>query len=510
MNMLRRSTGKLSRRYFSSQLPEPHRNPKIPKTQLFINNEWVDSLSGETFKTINPTTSEVIAEVQKGGKADVDRAVQAAKEAFKLGSPWRKMDAAKRGRLINKLADLMERDSVYLSSLEALECGKVYSATLKGDLPWAVRNLRYFGGYADKNNGITAAIDGNFITYTRHEPVGVCGLITAWNFSILMVSWKLAPALAAGCTMVLKPSQHTSLAALHVAELVKEAGFPPGVINFVPGFGEVGSAMVTHPDVDKISFTGSTEVGKQIFKNGAENMKRLTLELGGKSPNIILPDADIDNAVEHAHYAAFHNMGQCCCAGSRTFVHESIYEKFLEKSKARIKAKRVGDPFDLNVEHGPQATKDQMDIVMRMIESGKKEGATVEVGGNRLDRPGFFVEPTLFTNVKDDMTISKEEIFGPVQQIISYKTIDEVIERANNTEYGLASSIYGQNLDQINTITQGLRAGSVWVNCYFIITPQTPFGGYKMSGLGREGGPYGIEAFTEVKSVFMKTPTKNS
>ncbi|XP_014261301.2 aldehyde dehydrogenase, mitochondrial-like, partial [Cimex lectularius] len=377
--------------------------------QLFINNEWVESKSGKTFDTVNPATGEVITQLQRGSKEDVDVAVEAAKEAFKLGSPWRKLDAAKRGKLIYKLAELLERDSVLLSSLEALECGKVYVPTLKGDLPWAVRNLRYFAGMADKGNGITAQIDGNFMAYTRQEPVGICGLITAWNFSLLMITWKLAPAIAAGCTMVLKPSQHTCLAALHLGELVKEAGIPPGVVNIVPGFSDVGSAIAEHPEINKISFTGSTPVGQKIYEKGALNMKRLTLELGGKSPNIILKGANIDEAVEHAHYAAFHNMGQCCCAGSRTFVHESLYDEFVEKSKARIKARRIGNPFDLDVDHGPQATQDQLDVVMKYIEIGKKEGGHVEVGGNRIDRPGFYVEPTLFTNVKDEMTISREE-----------------------------------------------------------------------------------------------------
>ncbi|CAH1394724.1 unnamed protein product [Nezara viridula] len=509
-NSCKRSLGGLSKRTYASKLPEPQRNPKLPNTKLFINNEWVDALSGKTFKAVNPTTGEVITEIQKGGKEDVDRAVQAAREAFKLGAPWRKMDASKRGILINKFVDLMERDLVYLSSLEVLDCGKLYNTLMRTDVPTSGKNFRYYAGFADKNNGITTAMDGSFLSYTRHEPVGVAGLIAPWNFGVAFVAWKLAPALAAGCTAVFKPSQHSTLTTLHLAELMKEAGFPPGVVNIVPGGGDVGTALAVHPDVDKVSFTGSTEIGKVVYRNGSETMKRLTLQLAGKSPNIILPDADLDQAVEHGHFAIFNNTGQCCTAGSRTFVHESMYEKFVEKSIARIKAVKIGDPFDLSTNQGPQTTEEQLNIILKMVEQGKKEGAKLEIGGNRVDRPGFFMEPTLFTDLKDDMTIAKEEIFGPVQQIFSYKTIDEVIERANNTEYGLASSIFGQNIDQINTIAQALRAGLVWINCYHAILPQAPFGGYKMSGFGREGGPYGLEEFSEVKAVIMKTPTKNS
>ncbi|KAF6208768.1 hypothetical protein GE061_014508 [Apolygus lucorum] len=493
-----------------SNLPQPLRNPKLPPGKLFINNEWVDASSGKTFTVRNPANEQVVTELALADRGDVDAAVAAAKEAFKMGSAWRTMDASQRGFLINKLADLMDRDINLLASFEALECGKVFLPTLKGDIQWAIRNFRYYAGYADKNNGATTSVDGNFIAFSRHEPVGVVGNIVAWNFATLILAWKMAPSLAAGCTTVIKPSQYSSLATLHVGELVKEAGFPPGVVNILTGPGKIGASIVDHPDVDCISFTGSTPVGKEIYRKGADNMKRLVLELGGKSPNIILKDADVDKAVEHAHFASFHNMGQCCCAGSRTFVHESMYDEFVEKMKRRIANRKIGDPFDLDVDHGPQTTKEQADIVMRYIELGKKEGATCEVGGNRIERPGYYVQPTMFTNVTDNMTIAKEEIFGPVMQVLRYKTIDEVIERANDTEFGLASSVFGSNIDDINTLVQGIRAGSVWVNCYFMITPQSPFGGYKMSGIGREGGSYGIHAFSEMKSVYIKTPTKNS
>ncbi|KAF6214666.1 hypothetical protein GE061_009409 [Apolygus lucorum] len=490
--------------------PQPDRNPKLPPGKLFINNEWVDASSGQTFTVKNPTNEQVVTELALGDRGDVDMAVAAAKEAFKLRSEWRTMDASHRGYLINKLADFMTRDMSHLTSLEVLECGKPYLATLRGDIQWAIKSFRHFAGYADKNNGVTASVDGNFIAYSRSEPVGVVGSICAWNFATLILSWKLAQLLAAGCTTVVKPSQYSSLATLHVGELIKEAGFPPGVVNIVTGPGKIGSAIVDHNDVDCITFTGSTPVGRDIYRKGSQNMKRLVLELGGKSPNIILRDANVDKAVEHAHFASFHNMGQCCCAGSRTFVHESMYDEFLEKIKHRIAKKKIGDPFDLDVDHGPQMTKEQADIVMRYIEQGKKEGATCEVGGNRIDRPGYFVQPTLFTNVKDNMTIAKEEIFGPVMQLFSYKTIEEVIERANDTEFGLASSVFGSNIDEINTLVQAIRAGSVWVNCYFMITPQAPFGGFKMSGIGREGSSHGMQAFLEMKSVYVKTPTKNS
>ncbi|BFF93675.1 aldehyde dehydrogenase mitochondrial [Drosophila madeirensis] len=495
-----------------SDLPQPQANPEVLYTGLFINNEWHKSKSGKTFETINPTTEQCIAEIQGGDKEDIDIAVKAARSAFQLGSPWRRMDASERGRLIYRLADLMERDQVYLSSLETLDNGKPYSMSYNVDLPTAIKNLRYFAGWADKNHGKTIPMDGDFFAYTRHEPVGVCGQVIPWNFPILMMAWKLGPALATGNTIVLKPAEQTSLTALYIAQLVKEAGFPEGVVNVVPGFGGAGAALANHADVDKLAFTGSTDVGKLIqLASGNTNLKRVTLELGGKSPNIILSDTDLDYAVETAHFGLFFNMGQCCCAGSRTFVEDKIYDEFVERSAERAKKRTVGNPFDLNTEQGPQVNQEQMEKILCMIKQGEKQGAKLVAGGSRPDGlPGYFVQPTVFADVQDDMTIAREEIFGPVQQLIRFKKLDEVIERANNSEYGLAAAVFTKDLDKANYIAGGLRAGTVWVNTYNVLPAQAPFGGYKMSGHGRENGEYALSNYTEVKSVIVKVPQKNS
>lgn len=454
----------------------------------------------------------MIAEIQEGDKADIDLAVNAAREAFKLNSPWRRMDASDRGVLLNRLADLMERDRVYLASLETLDNGKPFSASYHIDVPMAIKYLRYYAGWADKNHGKVIPMDGSFLVYTRHEPVGVCGQIIPWNFPILMASWKLGPALTTGNTVILKPAEQTPLTALYIAQLSKEAGFPPGVINVVPGFGAAGAALVEHHNVDKVAFTGSTEVGKLIQQGaGRSNLKRTTLELGGKSPNIILQDADLPHAVETAHFGLFFNMGQCCCAGSRTFVQEKIYDQFVERSAERATKRVVGNPFDANVEQGPQVDKDQFEKILGMIETGKKQGAKCVAGGGQVEgAKGYFIQPTVFADVKDDMTIAKEEIFGPVQQLIKFKDLDEVIERANNSDYGLAAAVFSKDVDKVNYIVQGLRAGTVWVNAYNAFGAQSPFGGFKMSGHGREGGEYGLQGYTEVKSVITAIARKNS
>ncbi|XP_015112061.1 aldehyde dehydrogenase, mitochondrial [Diachasma alloeum] len=499
------------RAYSSAALPAPETNPSIMYCGIFINNEWRKSESGRTFETINPSTGEVIAEVQEGDAADVDVAVQAARKAFRLGSPWRTMDASQRGVLLNKLADLIHRDRTYLASLETLDNGKPYSASYGFDVPASAGVLRYFAGWADKNHGKVIPMDGNFMAYTRHEPVGVCGQIIPWNFPLLMMAWKIAPALATGNTIILKPAEQTPLTALYLAQLAKEAGFPPGVLNVVPGFGQAGAAIVAHNDVDKVAFTGSTEVGKLVKQGAAmSNLKRTSLELGGKSPNIIFKDANLDYAVETAHFGLFFNMGQCCCAGSRTFVEDDIYDEFVEKSVKRAEKRMVGNPFDLNIEHGPQVDEEQMNKILSMIESGKSQGAKLETGGTRIGDKGYFVAPTVFADVQDDMTIAREEIFGPVQQILKFSQIDEVIHRANKTDYGLAAAVFTKDIDKANHLIQGLRAGTVWVNTYNALSSQMPFGGYKMSGQGRECGEYGLEAYTEVKSVIMKVHEKNS
>lgn len=495
-----------------SSVPAPLTSPQILYTGIFINNEWNKSISGAVFPSINPSNKQVITEVQQGCKEDVDSAVAAARAAFKLGSPWRRMDASKRGYLLHKLADLMERDRVYLASLETLDNGKPYFMSYNVDIPMAINNLRYYAGWADKNHGKVIPIDGDFFVYTRHEPVGVCAQIIPWNFPILMAAWKFGPALATGNTIILKPAEQTSLTALYLAQLTKEAGFPAGVVNVVPGFGDVGEALVQHTDVDKVAFTGSTEVGKKIQQgSGLSNLKKTTLELGGKSPNIILSDADLKHAVEMSHFGLFFNMGQCCCAGSRTFIEDRLYDEFVERSVERANKRVVGNPFDLTTEHGPQVDEAQFDKILDMIESGKKQGANLVAGGDRYEGlPGYFIQPTVFSDVQDNMKIAREEIFGPVQQLLRFKSLDEVIERANNTEYGLAAAVFSKDIDKINYITHGLRAGTVWVNTYNVLSAQAPFGGYKMSGHGRENGEYGLQSYTEVKSVITRIPMKNS
>lgn len=494
-----------------SSMPKPDTKPKVKHTGLFINNEWHKSSSGETFCSVNPATEEPIAEVQYSSSKDVDMAVCAAKAAFELGSPWRRMDASERGRLIYRLADLIDRDKLYLASLETLDNGKPFAMSYNVDLPMSVKHLRYFAGWADKIQGKTIPMDGEFLNYTRHEPVGVCAQIIPWNFPILMMAWKLGPALATGNTIILKPAEQTSLTALCIAELVKEAGFPKGVVNVIPGYGDTGCILAHHPLVDKVAFTGSTEVGKQVqAASGNTNLKRVTLELGGKSPLIVLADADLEYAVETAHFALFFNMGQCCCAGSRTFIEEKIYDKFVKMSAERAKKRSLGNPFDAKFEQGPQVSEEQMEKILGMIESGKKEGAKLMAGGKRPKTPGFFVEPTVFAEVQDDMTIAREEIFGPVQQLIKFKDVDEVITRANNSNYGLAAAVFTTNLDKANYIVNSLRAGTVWVNTYNVLDAQAPFGGYKMSGQGRENGEYALTNYTETKSVIVKLKQKNS
>ena len=485
---------------------------EVKYTKLFINNEWVDSASGKTFPTINPTDGEKICDVSEGDKADVDKAVDAAREAFKLGSVWRTMDASERGRLIGKLADLIERDREYLAKLETLDNGKPFHVAMAGDLELVIRCYRYYSGWSDKIFGKTIPLDGPYMSMTRHEPIGVCGQIIPWNFPLVMQAWKLGPALACGCTVVLKPAEQTPLSALYIASLIKEAGFPPGVVNIIPGYGPTaGGAIAAHPQINKVAFTGSTEVGHIILTTaGQTNLKRVTLELGGKSPCIVMADADLDDAIEQSHDYLFFNQGQCCCAGSRIFVEESIYDEFVKRSVERAKARRVGDPWDKSSDQGPQVDQAQFDKIMGLIESGKKEGAKLECGGNRVGDKGFFVEPTVFTNVNDEMTIAKEEIFGPVMQIMKFKTIDEVIERSNRSLYGLAAAIFTKNLDNALMLAQGLQAGSVWINCHNVFLVQSPFGGFKESGIGRELSEYALHEYTEVKNITIRIPQKNS
>lgn len=486
-----------------SALTEPRVN--IRATKLLINNKWVDSVSGKTFATINPATGEEICKVAEADAADVDRAVKAARAAFNSDA-WRKISAAQRGRLLNRLADLMEENTDELAQLESLDNGKPYQVAKTSDLPNSIACYRYFAGWADKVQGRTIPIPGDYFCYTRLEPVGVVGQIIPWNFPLLMQSWKLAPALATGNTVVMKPAEQTPLTALRVGELIVEAGFPAGVVNMLPGYGPTaGAAIANHMDVDKVAFTGSTEVGHLILEASAKsNLKRVTLELGGKSPNIVFADANMDAAIEGAHQALFYNQGQCCTAGSRLFVEGRCYDEFVEKSVARAKKRVVGDPFDPKTEQGPQVDETQFDKVMGYIEAGKREGAALLAGGGRVGNKGFFVQPTVFANVRDDMAIAREEIFGPVMSIIKFKDLDEVAERANATTYGLAAAVWTRDIGKAHAIANRVRAGTVWVNCYNMVDAASPFGGFKQSGIGRELGEYGLQQYTEVKTVTIK------
>jgi aldehyde dehydrogenase (NAD+) len=476
----------------------------ITATQLLINNRWVPSETGETFATVNPSTGEEICRVAAADGADVDKAVRAARKAFEAG-PWSKMNASERGRLLYRLADLIERNAEELARLEALDNGKPVAVAKRVDVAKSVACYRYFAGWTDKIQGKTIPIDGRYFCYTRHEPVGVVGQIIPWNYPMLMQAWKLAPALATGNTVVLKPAEETPLSALRIGELILEAGFPEGVVNIVPGLGPTaGAAIAKHMDIDKVAFTGSTETGRLILEAAAKsNLKRVTLELGGKSPNIVFADTDLDEAVEGAHIGIFSNQGQVCCAGSRVFVEDSIYDRFLEKSVARAQSRILGDPFNPETEQGPQVNQAQFEKVLGYIESGKAEGAHLACGGERFGNKGYFIRPTVFSSVDDRMKIAREEIFGPVMSVMRFGDVDEAIERANDTVYGLSAGVWTRDIRKATAVANGIRAGTVWVNCYNVLDTRAPFGGFKLSGIGRELGEYGLQQYSEVKTVIV-------
>lgn len=474
---------------------------KTAQTKNLIGGKWVNALSGRTFATYNPATEDVIAHVAEGDRDDIDMAVAAARKAFESKS-WRKMDARDRGRLIYKLADLIERDIEQLAALETLDNGKPISESLNGDIPLVIDCLRYYAGWADKLQGSVVPIRGNNLCYIKREPVGVAGQIIPWNFPMLMVAWKWAPALAAGCTIVLKPAEQTPLTALKMGELAMEAGFPDGVINIVNGLGETaGDALVKHRGVDKIAFTGEGRTAEIIMANAAPSLKRLTFELGGKSPNIVFDDADMDAAIDGAMLGLYLNQGQCCCAGSRLFVQEKAYDEFVSRLADKAKARRLGDPFDSATEQGPQVDQAQFDKIMSYIDSGRNQGAKCVAGGERFGDKGYFIKPTIFADVEDTMAVATDEIFGPVLSVLKFKDIDEVIRRANATEYGLAAAVWTRDISKAHRVADEVRAGTVWVNCYDVFDAAAPFGGFKRSGIGRELGAKGLDSYLEEKTV---------
>lgn len=477
--------------------------PPVPKyTKLFINGDFVDSVSGKMFETLDPRTGEAITSVAEATKEDVDKAVKAARKAFDHG-PWPRLPGTERARILNKYADLVEQHLEELARLETLDNGKPLEACRAGDIPSCVKALRYYAGYADKIHGLTLKMGGEYQGYTLHEPIGVVGQIIPWNYPLSMFFYKISPALACGCTVVIKPAEQTPLTALYAAQLGKEAGIPAGVLNVLSGFGETaGAAISSHMEIDKIAFTGSTEVGRRIMEAAAKsNLKPVMLEMGGKSPLIVMDDADVDEAVNLVHRAVYSNMGQICCAGTRIFVQEGIHDEFVKKAVERARKQVLGDPFMPGVQQGPQVDKAQFDKILKYIELGKKEQANLLIGGKCWGDKGFYVEPTIFSDVQDGMKIAQDEIFGPVMSILKFRTVEEVIERGNKTMYGLAAGIVTKNINVANRLSRSLRAGVIWINCYLVTDMDAPFGGYKMSGIGREKCIYGLESYMQVKSV---------
>jgi acyl-CoA reductase-like NAD-dependent aldehyde dehydrogenase len=489
----------------SSAQPAASDQPR--KYQLFIDGQWVDAESGKTFTTPNPATGQTLAEVAEADKADIDKAVAAARKAYE--GKWSKMSARDRGRLLYKLAQLIEENSKELAALETADNGKPIRESQYVDLPQVVENFEYFAGYATKIEGETIPVPGQMFNYTLREPIGVCGQIIPWNFPLLMAAWKLAPALAAGHTVVLKPAEQTPCGAMELGRLFQEAGFPDGVVNIVPGYGETaGAALASHPGIDKIAFTGSTEVGKIIARAAADNLTKVSLELGGKAPNIVFADADMEQAVNGAMMGIFFNQGQVCCAGSRIFLAEEIKDEFLDRFKEKAQKVKVGDPMDAGTHMGPQVSEEQLDRIKGYVDIAREEGAQVLTGGcpPQLEgdfQKGYFFQPTIFGDVNNQMRVAQEEIFGPVTSVITFTNEEDLIKQANETIYGLSAGIWTRDIVRAHRFAKEIHAGTIWINTFNMFNAASPFGGFKQSGYGREMGKHALELYTQVKSVWV-------